>query len=135
MCPITHFSFLALGLSIVAAFIFGALWYGPILGKAWAECIGINFDKDSCKGKPPVSALLFTLAGTVSTVIVLAYILGNCKLCCPMSGAFMVWIGFYVPLQLGPVTWERRPWKFFAINAVYAFLSLQLVAAILTFVK
>ena len=134
MCPITHFSFLALGVSIVAAFIFGFLWYGPLFGKKWAELAGFKLDKECC-GKPPVSSLLLTLAGNVSTVFVLAYLLGNCKLCCPASGAFMVWIGFYVPLMLGTVTWERRPWAFFLLNASYAFLSLQLIAAILSYLR
>ena len=42
---------------------------------------------------------------------------------------------FYIPLLLGTVTWERKPWKLFALNAVYNLLNLQLIAAILTYVK
>ena len=134
MCPFTHFSFLSLGVSVVAAFVFGAVWYGPLFGKKWAQLAGFKIDKECC-GKPPVSSLLFTFAGTVSTVFVLAYIIGNGKFFCNFSAAFMAWIGFYVPLMLGSVTWERRPWAFFLLNASYAFLSLQLIAMILTYLK
>ena len=134
MCPITHQSLLALGLSVVAAFIFGFLWYGPLFGKKWAELAGFKMDKECC-GKPPIASLLITLAGNVSTVCVLAYLIGNGKFCCNASAAFMVWIGFYVPLMLGTVVWEQRPWKFFLLNASYAFLSLQLITAVLTYVK
>lgn len=134
MCPITHFSFLSLGVSIMAAFAFGAIWYGPLFGKKWAQLAGFNIGKECC-GKPPVSSLLFTLAGTILTVSVLAYIMGNSKFSCNFSAALFVWIGFYVPLMLGSVTWEQRPWKFFLINASYTFLNLQLIAAILTYLK
>ena len=134
MCPITHASILALGLSVAASFIFGFLWYGPVFGKTWAGLMGIKMDKECC-GKPPVSFLLITLLGNVFTVFVLAYILGNGKFCCSQSAAFMVWIGFYVPLQLGTVTWEGKPWKLFLLNTSYNFLCLQLVTAILTYVK
>ena len=133
-CPVTHASFLSLGVSIVAAFVFGAVWYGPLFGRKWAELAGFKMDKE-CTGKPPVSSLFITLGGTISTVFVLAYIIGNGKFACNFSAAYMVWIGFYVPLMLGTVAWERRPWGFFLINAVYAFLSLQLIAAILTYIK
>lgn len=132
MCPITHFSFLALGVSAIVAFIFGFLWYGPIFGKTWMQLMGIKMEA-GCK--PAAWIFPLTFLGTLSTVFVLAYILGNCKFCCSPSGAFMIWIGFYVPLLLGAVTWEGRPWKLFFLNASYYFLSLQLVVAILTYLK
>ncbi len=131
MCPITHQSILAMAISVVAAFVFGFLWYGPLFGKTWAGLMGIKMDKEC---KPKASCFILTILGTCSTVFVLAYIIGNGKFCCNPSAAFMVWIGFYVPLLLGSVTWEKRPWKLFALNAVYYFLSLQLVAAIITYV-
>ncbi len=134
MCPITHFSFLALGVSVVAAYIFGAVWYGPLFGKRWAELAGFKMDKES-SGKPPVSALVMTLAGTVLMVSVLAFIINSGKFSCSYSAALWVWAGFYVPQMLGSVAWEKRPWGFFGINAAYTFLNLQLVAAILTYVK
>ncbi len=42
MCPITHESRLAILLAVVASFIFGAIWYGPLFGKTWAGLMGFK---------------------------------------------------------------------------------------------
>ena len=133
MCPITHTNLLALALAVVASFIFGFLWYGPLFGKTWAKWMGFN--TEGCTGKPPVSSLVLTILGTALTTFVMAYFLNTAKISCNFGTAVMVWAGFYIPLLLGAVTWERRPWKLFALNAAYYFLNLQLIAAILTYVR
>lgn len=134
MCPITQFSFLAIGLAFVAAFFLGFIWYGPLFGKKWAQLAGVEMKEGGCN-KPEPSAMVLTLLGTFLTVFSLAYLLGNGKFCCPMTVAFVVWLGFYLPLQLGSVAWERKPWQLLLLNASYSFISLQMVAAILTYVK
>ena len=133
MCPITHESKLAIGLAVVASFIFGYLWYGPLFGKTWAGLMGFKKTTE-CK-KPPVSSLLLTLLGTALTAFVMAYILGIYKPCCNFGAALLIWFGFYVPLLLGTVTWEGKPWKLFALNGVFYLLNLELIAAILTYVR
>ncbi len=134
MCPITHASYLALGTAVVASFIFGYLWYGPFFGKVWAGLMG--FKMEDCKDKkPPVSSLLLTLLGAAFTVFAMAFILNKSACPCSCTAAFVVWLGFYVPLLFGSVTWEGRPWKLFALNAAYYFLNLQLIAAILTHIR
>ena len=133
MCPITHESKLAIGLAVVASFIFGYLWYGPLFGKTWAGLMGFKMDESKC-GKPPVSALLLTLLGTAFTTFAMAYILGIYKPCCNFGAALLIWLGFYVPLLFGTVAWEGKPWKLFALNAAFYLLNLQLIAAILTYV-
>jgi len=134
MCPITHFSYLAIGVAVVASFIFGFLWYGPVFGKTWAGLMGFKMDSSKC-GKPPVSSLLLTLLGTALTTFVMAYILYHSQLYCSFGVAFMIWLGFYVPLLFGTVTWEGKPWKLFGLNVVYYLLNLQLIAAILTYLR
>ena len=133
-CPITNESLLAIGTAVVASFVFGFVWYGPLFGKTWAGLMGIKME--DCKDKkPPLSAMLLTIGGTALTTFVMAYIINIYKPDCNFRAAFLVWLGFYVPLLLGSVTWEQRPWKLFALNAVYYFLNLQLIAAILTYLK
>ena len=134
MCPITHISYLVLGSTVVASFVFGYLWYGPLFGKTWLQLMGKN--PEDCKGKkPPVSALLLTLLGAAFTTVAMGFLLNAAKPCCNVGLAFMVWLGFYVPLLFGSVTWEGRPWKLFVLNGAYYFLNLQLIAAILTYWK
>ncbi len=132
MCPFTHANYLVLASAVVASFVFGYLWYGPLFGKTWAQLMGKKIE--DCKGKKPsVSALLLTLFGTVLTTFVLAYILYIYKPYCPYGAAFFIWLGFYLPRLFGSVTWEGWSWKLFALNAAYYFLNLQLITAVLTF--
>lgn len=134
MCPITHTSYVAIVLAVIASFIFGYLWYGPLFGKTWAQLMGIKMSADKNK-KPPVSSLLLTLFGTFLTTWVLAFLLYHSNLACNFGVAFAVWFGFYVPQLFGSVTWEGRPAKLFGLNATYTFLNLQLIAAILTYLR
>jgi Protein of unknown function (DUF1761) len=129
MCPFTHANYLALGSAIVASFVFGYLWYGPFFGKTWAQLMGIKMGES----KPKPWALPLTLFGTILTTFVLAYILYIDKPYCTYGTAFFIWLGFYLPRLLGSVTWEGQPWKLFALHAVYYFLNLQLITAVLTF--
>lgn len=133
MCPLTHASFLALGVSVVASFIFGFLWYGPVFGKTWAGLMGFKMD-ESCK-KPPVSALLLTLLGVFLTTVAMAYIIDILKPCCNFGMALLIWLGFYVPVMFSGIVWERKPWALFALNGAYYLLNLELIAAILTYLK
>jgi hypothetical protein len=54
----------------------------------------------------------------------------------PAASAFaasiFTWLGFFVPVDLNTVAWESRSWKLFFINTSYHFLSLLVVAMILT---
>jgi hypothetical protein len=132
MCPLTHFHCLTLLTTVVASFIFGFLWYGPFFGKMWAELMGKKME--DCKGKkPPISALLLTLLGTFLTTMVMAYLLHYSKVGCTFGLATCVWLGFYVPLLLGTVTWEGKPWKLFILNGCFYYLNLQLIVGVLTF--
>ena len=129
MCPFTHTNYLAMVSAVVASFVFGYLWFGPLFGKTWAQLMGKKIE--DCKPKP--WALALTLFGTVLTTFVLAYFMYIYKPYCAYGAAFFIWLGFYLPRLLGSVTWEGQPWKLFALNAAYYFLNLQLITAVLTF--
>ena len=136
-----HINYAAIITAVVVSFIFGFLWYGPLFGKQWAALMGIKMEEGKC-GKPESWRLAVTIFGTLLT----AYVL-DCSIQKWMPvvlfpadkpstygfyAAFFTWLGFYVPLLLGSVTWENKPWKLFGLNALYNFLNLQLIAAILS---
>lgn len=129
MCPFTHANYLVLLAAVAASFIFGFLWYGPIFGKKWSQLSGIKCE--DCKIQPWSFPL--TILGTILTTFVLAYFIQIYKPYCSFGAAFFIWIGFYLPLLFSSVTWERKPWELFALNAIYYFMNLQLIAAILTY--
>jgi hypothetical protein len=87
-------------------------------------------DKD-CKPKP--EAILLTLLGVVLTTFILARLLYVYKPSSSFKLAFLIWLGFNIPILFSQVTWEGKPWKLFALNAAYYFLNLQLIAGILAF--
>ncbi|MBK9295243.1 MAG: DUF1761 domain-containing protein [Oligoflexia bacterium] len=44
----------AIALAIILSYILGALWFGPLFGKQWAECMGIKFGPEN---KPAARAM------------------------------------------------------------------------------
>ena len=146
MQPAIHLNFLAIAAAVVACFIFGWLWYGPLFGKPWAKEMGMNMDQKPAP-KMMMRGMILMIIGTILMVFVLKHSqdvwrasswglspdLANAQYGF-MSG-FFTWIGFFVPQLLGAVAWENRSWKLFGINAVYQFLSLQIAGMILAFVR
>jgi hypothetical protein len=134
----------AIAVATLVCFFFGFLWYGPLFGKTWAGLMGIKMDQ-----KPPpgfmVKALSLQLLGLFLTAYVLAH---SVQVWRPsvwghegadaagyqygLMGGFFTWLGFYVPMQLGKVTWENRPWKLFLLNTAHDFLMLQIFCQILS---
>lgn len=140
MQPNIHLNWLSIAIAVFVAFAFGGIYYGPLLGRVWAELMGM-------KEKPTPAAMrramLLQLIGTFLTAYVLTFTL---KVWMPSSWSLVgdkpgyvygfyagvfTWVGFYVPMQLAKVAWEGRPWKLFLINTVHDLINLQLIAQIL----
>jgi hypothetical protein len=49
-----------------------------------------------------------------------------------MNASIFTWLGFYLPVDIGVVTWERKSWKLFAINTGYHLMMLIVAATVLT---
>jgi hypothetical protein len=145
MHPNIHICWLAIAAAVVASFFFEFLWYGPILGKAWAKEMKMSMDK-----KPDAAfmrrAMGLTLFGTFLTAYVLLHVVevwrgsvwgASAQDMCACSygffGGFFTWLGFYVPQNLACVAWEKRSWKLFSINVGGHFIKLQIMAMILAY--
>lgn len=128
--------------AVIAAFIVGFLWYGPLFSKPWAKEMKMKMDKRP-DPKVMTRALLLQLLGLFLTTFVLAHFQQSWRPSIwgldgdgPNSNygffaGFFAWIGFYVPMQFGKVSWEGRSWKLFAINAGHDFVVLQVISQIL----
>ncbi|SRR6266849_5999374 len=144
MQPEIHLNWGAIAIAVVANFIFGWLWYGPVLGKAWAKEMKMDMTQ-----KPPakvmVRGMILMIIGTFLMVFCLKH---NMEVWRPSTwkvgtdqpnhligfqAGFFTWLGFFVPQLLGGVAWESKSWKLTGINAAYQFLSLQMVGMILAF--
>jgi len=144
MEPNIHINVVAIVVAVVANFIFGAIWFMPLFGKAWAKEMKI----DMTGPKPPASVMIKGMSIMVIGNFLMAWVLAHDMAvwnpltwgqpASPMSpasmacaGAFFTWLGFFLPTDLSRIAWENASWKLFFINTVYHFLSLLIAAMIL----
>lgn len=113
----------------VAAFVFGSLYYGPLLGKRSARVM--------------TRALALQILGTALTVFVMAHIHQVWRPSVWDAGTdgpgyfygffagVLAWVGFSLPIQANKVGWEGRSWSLFFINVIHDLIALQLISQIL----
>jgi hypothetical protein len=137
--PTIPINMTAVLLAVVANFILGWVWFGPLFGKAWGKEMKMDMNQ-----KPPSSVMIRGMVMMVIGSFLMAYVFahdiyvwkqfmpGDTP---PMThawmGAFFTWLGFFVPQHLSKVAWEGNSWKLFFINATYSLVSLFVVALIL----
>lgn len=120
---------LAIAIGFVVAFFLSFLWWGPIMGKKWAEEMGMSMDEAPPMAKP----LILQAVGTALFAYVLWHVMTAFSVE-PMHGgeeglvvmamdwgavfmgAFLIWLGFFVPAHLGRMAWEKASGTLAAIN-------------------
>lgn len=125
----------------VANIVVGALWYGPVFGKQWKALMGFT---DGAMKSMPLTAGQAMVGGFVTALIMAfvlahdAFVWGNF-----MSGttgvpfafqlAFWIWLGYFLTNTAGAWLWEGRPFKLVLFNVSAQFVSLFVMALVLTF--
>src|SRR3989344_5839748 len=133
-------NYLAVLVSAIAAIVLGALWYGPLFGKAWMKEVGLTTD-DMMKAKSDPkakSAMMrsYTLMAIAS--FVMAYVMAHSLVFASynldasgsgagLMGAFWNWLGVIAPVTLAPVLWENRSFKYWLITGGYYLVSLAIM--------
>jgi hypothetical protein len=146
MHPQIHVNVLAVLAAVVASFIFGWLWHGPVFGKVWMRLMNMS-ENFRPQASEMVKSIIIGLVGTV----LMAYVLVHSTLVWRPSvwglsgdqapyvygffSGFFVWLGYIVPVLLNKVAWERRSWKLFGFSATYQFFNLQLLAMIIAYLN
>jgi len=131
----------AIIVATIANFILGFLWYTPLFGKAWAKEMNFDMSRKPTGGEM-AKGLIFMVIGNFLMAYVLAHnnaawsFVPGTKDYSPMmmimNATFFTWLGFYLPVDLSRVAWEKSSWKLFGINTVYHFMTLLVAATILT---
>lgn len=131
----------AILVAVVANFFLGFLWYTPLFGKAWAKEMGFDGNVKPSGGEM-AKGMIIMVIGNFFLAYVLAhnigawsFVPGNSEvppMANVMSATFFTWLGFYLPVDIGTVTWERKSWKLFGINTGYHFMMLLVASLILT---
>src|SRR5580700_6392915 len=127
-----HINYLAILFAVVANFIFGFIWYTPLFGKRWGREQGMDMTQ-----KPKSSEMFRGMAFMVLGSFLLAWVFAhniaawsfvpdmkNISLfASAMMAAIFTWLGFFLPVDLSTVAWERKSWTLFFINTGYHLIS------------
>ena len=134
-------SMTAILVTVVANFILGFVWYTPLFGKAWAKEMNMDMSRKPT-GAEMGKGLSFMVIGNFLMAYVFAhnnaawsYVPGMDKMSTIgiiMNATIFTWLGFYLPVDLNRVAWEKASWKLFGINTGYHFMTLLVAATILT---
>src|SRR5688500_14738303 len=135
-----NINMVAILVAVVANFILGFIWYTPLFGKAWARELGFDMSVKPSGGEL-AKGMIFMIIGNFLMAFVFAhniaawnYVPGTDEMSPAvniMNAVVFTWLGFYLPVDLGAVAWEKKSWKLFAINTSYHFLMLLVAAVIL----
>ncbi|MBX2910842.1 MAG: DUF1761 domain-containing protein [Cyclobacteriaceae bacterium] len=135
-------NYLAILVAVVANFILGFLWYTPLFGKAWAKEMGFDTSVKPSGGEM-AKGMVFMVVGNFLMAYVFAHNMVAWsfvpgmdqmpKVGSVMNSAIFTWLGFYLPVDIGIVTWEKRSWKLFGINTGYHLAMLLVAATILAY--
>jgi hypothetical protein len=116
----------------VARMALGGLWYSPVLFlKPWMKLTGISEQqmKQGMGGK---------IAGDIVGSFLMAFVLMHMIVWSNAASAlegmavgFICWIGFVAVSSINTVTYEKRPFKLFALHNGYNLASLLAMGAIL----
>jgi hypothetical protein len=134
-------NYLAILVAVVANFILGFLWYTPLFGKAWAKEHGFDTNFKPASGEI-AKGMIIMVIGNFFMAYVFAHNMAAWSFVPGMdvmpaigkilNAAIFTWLGFYVPVDLSAVAWERKSWKLFFINTGYHLAMLLVAATILT---
>ena len=137
-----NISITAILVAVVANFILGFIWYTPLFGKAWAKENGFDITRKPTGGEM-AKGMSFMIIGNFFMAYVFAhniaawsYVPGTQEagpIPNIISSTVFTWLGFYLPIDLGAVAWEKKSWKLFGINTGYHFMMLLVAAVILTY--
>jgi hypothetical protein len=130
--------------STLACFFIGFLWYTPLFGKAWAKENGFD-TSGKVEGGAIAKGMIMNLIGNFLLAYVLAHNIAAWSFVPGIeefgmwggiiNSAIFTWLGFYVPVDLNTVAWERKSWKLFFINSGYHLVNVFVASVILTMMR
>ena len=133
---------LAILVAVVVNFVLGFIWYAKLFMKAWTKEMGYDPNMRP-GGKAMAKGMALMVIGNFLFVWILAFYLAGWKFIpgsaqmgtssFAINSALSVWIGFFVPVHLSRVVWEKHSWKLFFINSGYHLVATGVVALILAY--
>jgi Protein of unknown function (DUF1761) len=135
-----NINFLAVAVCVLLSFILGFMWYAALFMKPWTMEMGYDQNMRPDK-KQMIKGMAVSVIGNFLFVWMFAFYLAGWKyfpnsnemgtISFAINSALSVWLGFFVPVHLSKIVWEKHSWKLFFINSGYNLVSVILVALIL----
>lgn len=118
----------------IIALIIGYVWYHPrFFGGIWMRSAGLTPEIVERGQRVKHIDMLAAIVGSVMTAYVMHYLFSALSIFDFASAArlaFIVWLGFAVPVLAGVVLWEQKSASLYLINILYwlaVFLSMSQV--------
>lgn len=132
---------IAILIATIAGFIIQMVWYTALFSKTWSKEMGYDPNMRPDK-KRMIKGMLLSFIASFLFAWVLAFYLAGWKfipganemspLISGINSAISVCLGFFIPVQLSRVVWEKHSWKLFFINAGYHLVATIVVSVILS---
>jgi len=127
----------------VATLILGFFWYAKLFAKPWMREMGYDPNMRPDR-KTMAKGMALSVIGNFLFAWVLAFYLAGWRLlpggpaefgtlAFALNSGLSVWIGFFLPVHLSRVVWEKHSWKLFFINSGYNLVATGVVALILAY--
>jgi hypothetical protein len=137
-----HINIFAILVAVVANIAIQMIWYTALFSKSWCREMGYDPNRRPEK-KEMFKGMALNFISSFLFAWVLAFYLAGWKfipgatemtpLVTGINSAISVWVGFFIPVQLNRVVWEKHSWKLFFINVGYHFVATAVVALILSY--
>ena len=133
MAPVNY---LAVLVSAVVSMVIGSIWYGPIFGKQFMRAMGMDQWTPE-KQAEMKKKMWMSYVGQFIASFVMFYILGglvvgfgHTTVHGGLLTAFIVWVGFVLPLKVGDLLWGGKA-SLFWLTSGNMLLTLLAAGAIL----
>jgi hypothetical protein len=137
-----HINVLAVLVAAFVTFVLGFLWYTVLFAKPWMKDMGYDPNMRP-SGKAMAKGIALMVIGNFAFAWIFAFYLAGWKfipgfeqmstISFALNSALSVWLGFFAPVHLSKVVWERHTWKLFFINSGYNLVAAMIVAVILAY--
>ena len=127
---------LAVIVAAVAFFALGALWYGPLFGKAWRNLVGITDEMIAAGPRPGQNPTWLIMGLAFAFELLIALMLGHqFAMTTPGPRAMMmISVGYGLTLMAPALginyLFQMRPGKLFAIDAGYFIVGMALMGGV-----
>ena len=132
-------NYIAILVSTVIAVVLGMGWFGPVFGATWATIIGVKKPSDMTPEenkdfqKKMVPVYITNMILTLMMMLVLYVGIYFISVFSPIETAFVLWLGFVVPLMGTQALWsgksKNHAWTMFLLTTGYQLICFVVAGA------